>query len=155
MKKFLLAFFLSTSAFAATDSLGKPIFAFTFSGHSAGRFTMVACDYAESVARNWMDRFGAKDFDVSCTGGIQPTGAIAPLDLRIAYTPPIVVGQTRREPLVVESNPFPADSNCDFDSALMRALLSEFKNIGLTRAIDTCFEPQSPYHYDLTILRPQ
>jgi len=156
MKKFLTALLISlssVSAFAATDALGKPVFDFTFFGNTAGRFTMVSCDYATDLARDWMTKFGARDLDLQCTGGIQPYGTITPLNLRVAYTPTNVTAPnpTHQETITIESGGFPGESNCDFDTMLMRAMLRDFANVRMNHQSDACFDPQSRYRYDLTV----
>lgn len=153
MKNILIlfsGFFLSaSSAFAAAP------FEFTFFGNTSGRYTMVSCDYAESLVQDWMEKFGAKNVDVQCTGGIQPYGMF-PIDLTVDYiAPDLNSGTIQAKKFTIESGPFPGESDCDFDTSLMRALLRDFPNVNATRQSDACFMADSRYTYDLTVTLPQ
>ena len=157
MKPFFVALFATllsavpASAFSATSGPAKSDFDFTFFGNSAGRYTMVSCDYAEDLVRAWMDDFGATDLDVRCIGGIEPYGRPTPLSLHVTYTAPSSTAPTREERISIESGAFPGQSNCDFDTTLMRSLLNRFPNVRIRQQYDACFDPQSSYRYDLIV----
>jgi hypothetical protein len=162
MKTFLglisAAFVLqAVPAFAATDSLGKPIFEYTFYKQAAGRSTLISCNYAETKARAWMEEFGAKDLDIACTGGIQPLPQLItpiPLSLRIAYSPSVIPTRTRQQALVIDSGAYPNESSCDFDSSLLQALLGEFKGVvAVKQALASCERTPARYHYELTLTK--
>jgi hypothetical protein len=155
MKKFIfIAFFTALSAFAGNEGSQGAVFNYTFFGNTAGRYTMVACDYATPLAQKWMEALGAKDVSVQCSGGIQPYG-VFPLNLRATYTAPVLTGTTRTAVFTIESGTFPGDSNCDFDTSLMGALLADFSNAHVTGRRDGCFNSDSPYRYDLSVTLPQ
>lgn len=153
MKKILfLACLLSSSAFAAVDGNEDAVFNFTFFGNTSGRYTMVSCDYAEYVAVKAMEKFGAKKIEARCSGGITPTG-VFPLGLRVTYVAPDVTRMTRVEKVKYISNP--GESNCDFDTAVVNALIRDFPNVEPGRRQDTCFRSDSPYSFELTITLPR
>jgi hypothetical protein len=124
----------------------------TFFGSYGGGYTMVACSYAESVVEGWMERLGASHIDVRCTGGIQPYGT-SPLSLYVSYEAPVLSGETKVEKLTFESDGW--DSNCIFDTSVMRSLLRSFPNVKALRKSDACFGAQSRYTYDLEVTLPK
>ncbi len=152
MKKILIVSLALISALPgaafAVDSAPASNFNFTFFGNNSGRYTMVACSYAEAVAEEFMTKFGATNLEIYCTGGIQPWG-IFPLNLRVEYTAPILTGETKTEKVVLESDTW--SSNCDFDTRLTRALLRDFPNVKATRSSDHCFQADSRYEYELDV----
>jgi hypothetical protein len=150
MKKILFALLLSLTTFGAQASSDQSVFHFSFSGYGSGRYTMVSCDYAEYLARDWMDTFGATNLDVSCSGGITPTG-VWPISLRVRYTAPVLSETPVTEEKVIRSGPF-GQSNCSFDTSLMRDLLHAFSNVTVTRKRDACFAPDSSYEYKINVL---
>ncbi|MBS1963768.1 MAG: hypothetical protein JST04_16275 [Bdellovibrionales bacterium] len=147
----LLGLFVSTVA-SAGDSLSH--FDFTFFGTNAGSYTMVSCDYAQDLAGAWLTKFGATDVDLYCTGGIQPTGLISPLTIRATYRGPDLTRAVRKVAMKFESGAFDGDSNCFFDTSLMRSMLVEFPNVTANRKQDGCFEPRSRYRYELIATLP-
>lgn len=152
MKNLLIASIAFLSALPgaafASDAAPTSNFNYTFFGHSSGRYTMVACSYAESVAEEIMLKLGATNLEIYCSGGIQPWG-ISLLNLRVQYTAPILTGETKTESVVLESDTW--NSSCDFDTGLTRALLRDFPNVKATRSSDYCFQTDSRYEYQLDV----
>ncbi len=152
MKKFLALALLmmstfSTAAFASEAAPGST-FNYTFFGNSSGRYTMVACSYAEYVAADFMEKLGATEVSIQCTGGIEPWG-IRPLTIRATYTAPDLSEGGQTETVLIESDG--RDANCSFDTGLMRALLRDFPNAKKVRASDACFNHDSHYSYELEV----
>ena len=153
MKKLIpLLSLLSLSAFA--EPTGDAVFNYTFFGNSSGRYTMVACDYAQPVVENAMMKFGASKIDVRCFGGITPTG-VYPLSIRATYVAPVTTGATKVEKVKLESGPFPGDSNCDFDVGAIGALVRDFANVTVDRRRDYCFRGDTPYSFELNVTLPK
>jgi hypothetical protein len=147
----LLALFASFSASAAETK--DAVFNFTFFGTTSGGYSMVACDYASSLAEKWMEALGAKNVSVACMGGIGPNGTF-PLSLRATYLAPVVTGSTHVTRFTIASGTFPGDTACDFDTRLMGALLADFPNVHVNTHRDVCMTYDTPYSYDLTVTLP-
>ena len=143
---------LSMSAFAEPAS--DAVFNYTFFGNTGGRYTMVACSYAEPVVESAMTKFGATKVSVQCSGGITPFG-VYPLSLRVTYVAPVTTGATKVEKVKLESGPFSGDSNCDFDVAVIGALIRDFPNVAIDRRRDYCFRSDSPYSFELNVTLPK
>jgi hypothetical protein len=154
MKTFSLALFVSLASLSANASTpGNATFDYTFFGNSAGSYTMVSCDYATPLVRKWMETFGATNIDLYCTGGIDAT-QVSPLNLHATYTAPNLTGASVTVTQTINSGPFPGDSNCNFDTAVLSELLGDFTNVRVISRQYGCFSAESPYSYDLAILLP-
>jgi hypothetical protein len=140
-----LGVLLSFGAFASE----KKTFRHTFFGNANGNYTMVACSYAEPVVMDWAKKFGATEIEITCSGGIQPPGMITPISLTVKYIPTDLSGQTSQETIELESDGW--NSNCNYDSSLMRAMLREFTNVKALRKSDACFTARDRYSFKLEV----
>lgn len=144
----------ATAPGSASESASKPAserFFFTFTGNWSGNYTMVSCDYAEYVAQDFMRKLGATNVSVNCSGGIQPYG-VYPINLNVNYDAVVLGERTRVRTIDIDSQVW--NSNCVFDTRLMRTLLREFKNVKPVSQFDSCFQSDSRYSYRLDVTLP-
>jgi hypothetical protein len=142
----LLALFGASLAQAADRS----VFSMSFFGNYGVNYTMVSCDYAESVAEETMTKLGATKIETYCSGGITPFG-VYPINLRAEYDAPIVNDESTTQLVEIENGSF--GGNCVFDTALMSALLVDFTNVKVVSKRDFCFQADSSYSYKLEVTK--
>jgi hypothetical protein len=145
MKK-LLALTLVACSFA---SFAETV-SFTHFGNGGGRQSYYACDYAQSQTEAFLTVVGAKNIDVSCSGGIQSWGSAQPVSIRASFDLPAVTTQVV-EAVEVEGDSFsPA---CGLNVQIINTIVKKLPNVQVVKKSDSCAFVSSNYYYLLNITR--
>lgn len=141
--KFITFLFLLSSI---TAFAGEKTFNFFYSGNEGRNRVYLACDYAEDTAYSILEKLGAMDIELRCSGGISPSGFATPVSIRGTYYMGYIA--QRDEELIITSN----RGNCFFETKLIDYALEQFDNFTIVSRRRTCFNPNDSYKY---ILRAQ
>jgi hypothetical protein len=146
MKK-LLALTLCSLSFAAVAS---ETVSFTHFGNNGGNQSYYACDYAQSQTENFLAVLGAKNIDVSCSGGIQPWGSMQPVSISASFDLPTVVTNAVESVEVEGDYSSPA---CGLNVQIVNTIVKKFSNVKVMKKSDACAFASSNYYYLLNITR--
>ena len=136
------------AAMLGTSDANAANWDFTYYGHNGMNHSMVSCEFAERVAEEVLDLFGARDATVYCHGGIDISG-IWPLSLDVEFTPAVV----GNPPKVLQKRypRFMDQGGCDFSVRMIDALVRKFPNVKVSSKHEFCFAPGGTYEYTFAI----
>ena len=134
----------------SVSALAKESISFTHYGHNGGSQSYYACDYAQSQAETYLQVFGARNIEVSCSGGINSWGMPQPVSVSADFDLPNLTTQASEKVEVEGDSSSPA---CGLNVQMIKAYLSVFKNIQVVKKSDSCAFTTSNYYYLLNITR--
>ena len=144
MKKLTALFLLVFSVSSFADKIS-----FSYFGNSNGNQSYYACSYVEGQVEETLQIVGATNFDVNCTGGIQPNWSVGPVSIRATFTKPVTTGKV--EEVEIKGDSF--NPNCGLNVTIIKNILKAFPEIEVLKKSDGCGFSTSNYYYKLAIPR--
>ena len=144
------ALLLAFNAFAVEFT--TTTFSHTDTGIDGFSRNYYSCDFAESALESHLEKLGASNISVSCSGGIEYNWGMFPVNLAARFDMPSATPEnhTRSENTRVSSRSF-GNSSCNFHTKLLNKLLPLFTNVKVNAKRATCMDNDSRWSYDVTV----
>jgi hypothetical protein len=140
--------FVSMSAFSA-EYVAKS-FSYSDSGRDGMSQNFYSCDYAESALSSHLEKLGAIDINVRCSGGIEH-GSYSPVNLNSSFKVTKFTDPSTAKIEVATLKSRGSDSPCFFNTKLLNQLVKYFPNVYVDSKKASCFDNRTSWKYVLRI----
>jgi hypothetical protein len=141
---------LSFNAFSA-EYVAKKI-SYSDSGRDGMTQNFYSCDYAEDTLRSHLEKLGAIDINVHCSGGIE-FGRFLPVNLDSTFKVSAAIDPTGAQIETVTIKSKVSDSPCYFNTKLLNQLVKSFPNVKVESKKASCFDNRTSWKYILKIAK--
>ena len=108
------------------------------------------CDWAEKTVESHLEKLGASNITVNCTGGIEHDISWGMWPVSIVAKFDVPADRTMTENVVLKSSNR-ADSACYFHTKLLNKLLATLVHVTVNSKKTNCMDNSSRWSYDLSV----
>lgn len=145
----VLALVASASAFA-NEYVSKTV-SFSVGGRGGLNYSYYNCDSVEDTVESHLEKLGATNISVRCSGGLQYPSPMPPMPafVKASFDAPVPNGG------VVENVTLKArfDQNCEVNTTALNAILPQMPSVTVLAKRDSCFDNRTRWFYDLSIVQ--
>lgn len=138
----------SVSAFSA-EYVAKN-FAYSDSGRDGSAQNYYSCDYAKEAMITHLEKLGAIDINVRCSGGIE-FGRFLPVNLTSSFKVTKFTDPSTAKIEIATLRSRGSDSPCFFNTKLLNQLVKYFPNVYVDSKKASCFDNRTSWNYVLRI----